>query len=207
MKQKGVLIVVSGFSGAGKGTIVKRIVSESDQYALSISMTTREPRPGEVDGKDYFFVTKERFEEAISNGELIEYANYVGNYYGTPRKYVDERIEEGKDVILEIEMQGAIQVKTRFPEAVLVFVTPPNASTLKERLLKRGTETEEVVNKRMRRAYEESSFIGRYDYLLVNDDLDKCVKDLHILIDASHHAPNCSAELLKKINEELEEYK
>lgn len=206
MAEKGVLIVVSGFSGAGKGTIVKKIIEENDNYALSISMTTREPREGEVEGVSYFFVSKERFEDAISNGELVEYANYVGNYYGTPKKYVEQMIESGKDVILEIEMQGAMQVKTRFPEAVLVFVTPPNADELKRRLMSRGTESEEVVNKRMKRAYEESAFVDRYDYLLVNDDLDKCVKELHMLIEASHHAPNCSAGLLKSINEQLKIY-
>ena len=206
MAERGVLIVVSGFSGAGKGTIVKKIIEESDNYALSISMTTREPREGEVEGVSYFFVSKERFEEAISNGELVEYANYVGNYYGTPKKNVEDMLEQGKDVILEIEMQGAMQVKTRFPDAVLVFVTPPNADELKRRLMSRGTESEEVVNKRMRRAYEESAFVDRYDYLLVNDDLEKCVKDLHMLIEASHHAPNCSAGLLKSINEQLKIY-
>ena len=175
MAEKGVLIVVSGFSGAGKGTIVKRIVEENSNYALSISMTTREPREGEVEGKSYFFVSKERFEEAISNGELVEYANYVGNYYGTPRAYVDRMISQGRDVILEIEMQGAIQVKTRFPDAVLIFVTPPDAEELKRRLMSRGTEDEATVNKRMHRAFEESAFVDRYDYLLINDDLDRCV--------------------------------
>ncbi|MBQ9333271.1 MAG: guanylate kinase [Lachnospiraceae bacterium] len=206
MAEKGVLIVVSGFSGAGKGTIVKKIVSESPELSLSISMTTREPREGEVDGKSYFFVSKERFEEAISNGELLEFATFVGNYYGTPRKYVEEMISQGKDVILEIEMQGAIQVKTRFPEAILIFVTPPSAHELKRRLTERGTEDEATINKRMHRAYEESEFIDRYDYLLVNDDLDKCVEELHGLIEASHHKPDCSSGLLKKINEELKEY-
>ncbi|MBQ8945711.1 MAG: guanylate kinase [Lachnospiraceae bacterium] len=206
MAEKGVLIVVSGFSGAGKGTIVKRIVEENSNYALSISMTTREPREGEVEGKSYFFVSKERFEEAISNGELVEYANYVGNYYGTPRAYVDRMISQGRDVILEIEMQGAIQVKTRFPDAVLIFVTPPDAEELKRRLMSRGTEDEATVNKRMHRAFEESAFVDRYDYLLINDDLDRCVEELHMLIEASHHVPGCSAGLLKKINEQLQIY-
>jgi len=206
MAEKGVLIVVSGFSGAGKGTIVKKIVSESPELSLSISMTTREPREGETEGKSYFFVSKERFEEAISNGELLEFATFVGNYYGTPRKYVDDMLAQGKDVILEIEMQGAIQVKTRFPEAILIFVTPPSAHELKRRLTERGTEDEATINKRMHRAYEESAFIDRYDYLLVNDDLDKCVEELHGLIEASHHKPACNSGLLKKINEELQEY-
>ncbi len=206
MAEKGVLIVVSGFSGAGKGTIVKRITGENPNYALSISMTTREPREGEVEGKSYFFVSKERFEEAISNGELLEFATFVGNYYGTPRKYVEEMISQGKDVILEIEMQGAIQVKTRFPDAILIFVTPPSADELKRRLMERGTEDEATINKRMHRAYEESAFVDRYDYLLVNDDLDKCVEELHVLIEASHHKPGCSSGLLKKIHEELTIY-
>ena len=206
MAEKGVLIVVSGFSGAGKGTIVKRIVGDDPNLSLSISMTTREPREGEEEGVSYFFVSKERFEEAISNGELLEFATFVGNYYGTPRKYVEEMLSQGRDVILEIEMQGAIQIKTRYPDAVLVFVTPPSAEELKRRLMSRGTEDEATINKRMRRAYEESSFVDRYDYLLVNDDLDKCVEDLHMLIEASHHDPQCSSGLLKKINEELKEY-
>lgn len=206
MAEKGVLIVVSGFSGAGKGTIVKKLFSGENNYALSISMTTRAPREGEIEGKSYFFVTKERFEEAISNGELLEFATFVGNYYGTPRKYVEEMLSQGRDVILEIEMQGAIQVKTRFPDAVLVFVTPPSAEELKRRLTARGTEDEATINKRMHRAYEESAFVDRYDYLLVNDDLDKCVEELNMLIEASHHAPHCSAGLLKKINEELKIY-
>ena len=206
MAEKGVLIVVSGFSGAGKGTIVKKIVSENPELSLSISMTTREPREGEIEGQSYFFVSKERFEEAISNGELLEFATFVGNYYGTPRGYVDDMLSRGKDVILEIEMQGAIQVKTRFPEAILIFVTPPSAHELKRRLTERGTEDEATISKRMHRAYEESAFIDRYDYLLVNDDLDKCVEELKGLIEASHHKPECNSGLLKKINEELQEY-
>lgn len=206
MAEKGVLIVVSGFSGAGKGTIVKEIVKKSPDYALSISMTTRDKRDYEVEGTDYFFVSKERFEQAISNGELIEYANYVGNYYGTPRKYVDQMIKSGKDVILEIEMQGALQVKSRFPEAVLVFVTPPEASILLDRLTKRGTESKEAIANRMRRAFDESSFIERYDYVLVNDDLDRCVTELAMLIDASHHSPKCNEEFINRIHDELRVY-
>lgn len=208
MAETGVLIVVSGFSGAGKGTIVKKLMEEKEErnYELSISMTTREPRVGEVDGKSYFFVTKERFEEAISKGELLEFASWVGHYYGTPREFVDKKLREGKDVILEIEMQGAIQVKTRFPDAVLIFVTPPSAEELKRRLTSRGTESEEVIQERMHRAYEESAFVDRYDYLLLNDDLDKCVADLNTIIEATHHVPGCSSGLLKKINKELEIY-
>lgn len=203
MVRKGVLIVISGFSGAGKGTIVKRIVKELENLSLSISMTTRAPREGETDGKDYFFVTKEEFEKAISEDALIEHANYVGNYYGTPKKYVENELSLGHDVILEIEIQGALQIKEKYKDAVLVFVTPPSATVLKNRLVSRGTETDEVINNRMKRAYEESDFIEKYDYLLINDDLEKCVENMKNLIDAFHHAPACNEEFTKQFKEDL----
>lgn len=206
MADRGILIVVSGFSGAGKGTIVRKLVSENEKISLSISMTTRNPREGEVNGRDYFFVTKEEFEEAINNGDMIEYASYVGNYYGTPKKYVNDMLMKGHDVILEIETQGAAQVKNRFPEAVTVFVTPPSADVLFNRLSARGTETEEVVLKRMKRAYEETAFIDGYDFLLVNDDLDTCVEELKNIIKASHHAPSSNGVFLKGIHKQLEKY-
>lgn len=207
MKRKGALIVISGFSGAGKGTLVKRIVNECDNLSLSISMTTRSPREGEVNGREYFFVTKEEFEAAIKEDALIEHANYVGNYYGTPKKYVEEQLNEGKDVILEIEIQGALQIKEKFNDAVLVFVTPPSAEVLRNRLVSRGTETIEVINNRMKRAYEESDFIEKYDYLLINDDLDICVDRMKNLIDAFHHAPSCNEEFTKQFKEDLKAFK
>ena len=173
MKRRGILIVVSGFAGSGKGTLMKELLAQFDNYALSISATTRKPRGTEVHGVGYFFKTTEEFEKMIAQDELIEYANYVGNYYGTPKAYVEEQLENGKDVILEIEIQGALKVKEQFPETLLLFVTPPNAKILKERLVGRGTETMEVIEKRMRRAAEEAEGIPAYDYILIKDDLDE----------------------------------
>lgn len=207
MSERGALIVVSGFAGAGKGSVVKQIVSKYPNYALSISMTTRSPRPGEVDGREYFFVTKDEFEEAISDRKLLEYANYVGNYYGTPKEYVEEQLNLGKDVILEIEIQGALQVKSRFPDAVLMFVTPPSAQELYKRLTGRATETQAIIDKRMSRAFEESKIMDRYDYLLINDNLDECVETLHSLIEAAHHAPSCNIGFIENIGKELEAFK
>ena len=174
--KKGILVVVSGFSGSGKGTIMKKLMSEhGEDYALSISATTRAPRPGEEHGREYFFLTTEEFEAMIARDELVEYAKYVSNYYGTPRAYVEEQLEAGKNVILEIEIQGALKIKEKFPETVLMFITAPSAEVLKERLVGRGTETQEVIDARMSRAYEESLGVEKYDYLVVNDDLDACV--------------------------------
>ena len=157
MNKKGILIVVSGFSGSGKGTLMKELLSRyPDTYALSISATTRSPREGEAHGREYFFISKDEFEKMIAKGELIEYARYVENYYGTPREYVERKLEEGKDVILEIEIQGALKVKKSFPDTLLLFVTPPSAAELKERLVGRGTETMDVIKSRLDRACEEA---------------------------------------------------
>jgi guanylate kinase len=175
MKDKGILIVVSGFSGAGKGTLMKRLLSDYDNYALSISMTTRKPRDGEVHGREYFFTDKENFEKTIAENGLIEYATYCDNYYGTPREYVEKQLLAGKDVVLEIEIQGALKIKEKFPESLLLFVTPPSAKELERRLVGRGTETKDVIAKRLARAVEESEGIEAYDYIVVNDDLDECV--------------------------------
>jgi guanylate kinase len=182
MKDRGILIIVSGFSGAGKGTVMKKLMSEYDNYALSISATTRSPRPGEQDGREYFFKTVEEFETMIENNQLIEYAKYVGNYYGTPKEYVEKMLDEGKDVILEIEIQGALKVKEKFPDTLLLFVTPPTVEELRKRLIGRGTETMEVIEGRMRRAVEESDGMDKYDYLIVNDDLQTCVEEMHQII-------------------------
>ena len=201
---KGILMVISGFSGAGKGTIVKKLVSTHDNYALSISMTTRSPREGEREGVEYFFTDKEHFEETIANNGLIEYACYCGNYYGTPKAYVEEQLNAGKDVILEIEIQGALKVKEQFPESLLLFVTPPSAKELEKRLVGRGTETAEVIAKRLSRASEESEGIEAYDYIVVNDDLDVCVEEIHTLVDAARRAPIRRAAFIKEIREELQ---
>jgi guanylate kinase len=181
--EKGILVVISGFSGSGKGTLMKKLIEEyGADYALSVSATTRDPRPGEVDGKDYFFVTKDRFEEMIQNDALVEYAQYVENYYGTPKQYVLDQLDAGKNVILEIEIQGAQKIRQQFPQTRLLFVSAPDAETLKNRLIGRGTESEEVIFKRLSRAVEESRGMEEYDYLVINDDLEECTKKLHSII-------------------------
>lgn len=183
MNKKGILVVISGFSGAGKGTVIKKLMREYDgSYALSISATTRAPRPKEKHGVDYFFVTKEEFESMIEKDELVEYAQYVSNYYGTPRKYVEEQLLAGKNVILEIEIQGALKIKEKFPETTLLFLTAPSAKELQKRLIGRGTESQEVVDARLSRAYEESLGVENYDYIVVNDELEECVNCINTII-------------------------
>lgn len=204
MKRKGILIVVSGFSGAGKGTLMKKLVQEYDNYALSISMTTRLPREGEQDGREYYFVSREQFEAAISKDGLVEYANYLDNYYGTPVEYVEKQLSEGKDVVLEIEIQGALKVKQKFPSALLLFVMPPSVAELKKRLEQRGTESLENIEKRLSRAREEAAGIESYEYIIINDDLDQCVRQLHSIITAAHAAPLRNREFIIKMREELE---
>ena len=203
MKRKGILVVVSGFSGAGKGTLMKRLLEEYDNYALSVSMTTRNPRQGEENGREYFFVSRDVFEQKIAEGGLIEHAQYCGNYYGTPKEYVESQLEQGKDVILEIEIQGALKVKEKFPEALLLFVTPPTVQELKKRLVGRGTETVEVIDARLSRAGEEAEGIEEYDYLVINDDLDTCVEQMHALIQGAHNAPVRNTEFIENIRTQL----
>ena len=203
MNHQGILVVVSGFSGAGKGTLMKELLKRYDNSALSISATTRAPREGETDGKEYFFVTKEQFEKMRDERKLIEYAQYVNNYYGTPKEYVEQKMAEGKDVILEIEIQGALKVKKRFPDALLLFVTPPSAEELRRRLVGRGTETLEVINARLARAAEEASGMEAYDYLLINDDLDRCVEEMHQLIQLQHRKTSYHLDFLSKMREDL----
>lgn len=203
MEHKGVLVVVSGFSGAGKGTLMKELVARYDNYALSVSMTTRQPRPGEVEGVSYFFVDKDTFEETIAQDGLVEYARYCDNYYGTPRKWVEEQLESGRDVILEIEIQGALKVKEKFPETLLLFVMPPSAKELERRLTGRGTETAEVIKSRMERAVQESEGIENYDYIIVNDKLDECVAQMHAIIAAAHRRPAQNKEFIDHLRQEL----
>ncbi|MDO4337879.1 MAG: guanylate kinase [Eubacteriales bacterium] len=202
MNHKGILVVVSGFSGAGKGTVMKALLNQYDNYALSVSVTTRQPRPGEEDGREYFFRTREEFERLIEEDALIEYAQYVGNYYGTPRSYVEQKLAEGKDVILEIEIQGAMKVKEKIPEALLVFVTPPSIEELKHRLVGRGTETPEVIASRLSRAGEEAEGMEAYEYLLINDDLDTCVRELHQIIQSEHSRSSRNPEFIDRLKAE-----
>ena len=199
----GLLIILSGFSGAGKGTLLKKLLNDYDDYAFSVSMTTRAPRPGEVDGKDYFFVTKEQFEETIAKDGLIEHATYCNNYYGTPKDYVNEQLKKGKSVILDIEVQGAMQVLEKFPDAVSVFICPPNAKIWLERLRNRGTETEEVIMGRVATAKKEIKYIDRYEFLLINDDLDEAASKLHKLIQSKRLATKNQPEFVATITEEI----
>lgn len=200
---RGILVVVSGFSGAGKGTIMKRITEKYDNYALSVSATTREPREGEKEGKSYFFVRKERFEEMIDEDELLEYAKYVEHYYGTPKKFVEDCLNQGKDVILEIEIQGALKIKKRYPESLLVFLAPPSAEELRKRLMGRKTEDEETIHKRLCRAIVEAEGVEAYDYILVNENVDTCTEKLHNLIRASHDRVEAHLDLIEEIRKDL----
>ena len=205
-KHRGILIVVSGFSGAGKGTLMKQLVRPYDNYALSVSMTTRSPRPGEEDGREYFFVSREEFERRIEEGGLIEYASYCGNYYGTPKEYVRKQLEKGRDVILEIEIQGALKVKEQFPTALLLFVMPPSVSELKKRLEGRGTESPEVIKRRLSRAGEEADGIENYDFIVINDKLEECVEQMHGLIAAAHKTPQRNSSFIREIRQELQAF-
>ena len=202
---KGILTVISGFSGAGKGTLVNGLLDKYKNYALSISATTRQPRPGEKDGVQYFFKSKNEFQDMIAEDAFIEYACYVEHYYGTPRAYVEEQLARGKDVILEIEVQGALEVKRKFHHALLLFVTPPSAEELEGRLVNRGTETPEVIRSRMARAAEEAHFMKDYDYIVVNDKLEECVEHIHGLIQMQHQASGHQTEFIEKIQKELRE--
>lgn len=203
MNKEGLLIVVSGFSGAGKGTVMKRLIEKYQSYALSISATTRAPREGEVNGREYFFKTVEEFKEMIAQDELIEYAQYVNNFYGTPKHYVEEQLKAGRNVILEIEIQGALKIKEKFPDAVLMFIVPPSAKTLKERLIGRGTESPDVVNARLKRAVEEAEGVEAYDYLVVNDDLETCVEDINEIILSEQKKVAKNLTLINNIKDEL----
>jgi guanylate kinase len=195
---KGKLIVISGFSGAGKGTVVKGLV-EKYGYSLSVSATTRAPREGEVDGREYYFKTEKDFRSLIDYNGFIEWAQYVDNFYGTPRKFVEDELDAGRDVILEIEVQGAMKVKKQYPDAVLIFICTKDAETLSERLHKRGTETEENIKKRIARAAEESESISEYEYIVINDELDECIDTVNSIIISKH----CRLEERKAFADEM----
>lgn len=187
MKEKGLLIVLSGPSGVGKGTVRKEIFSQPDvQFDYSISMTTRLPREGEVDGVDYFFKTREEFEQLISQGKLLEYAEFVGNYYGTPVDYVRETLDAGKDIFLEIEVQGARQVREKFPEGLFIFLAPPSLSELHSRIINRGTETDEVIKGRMEKARKEIEMMELYDYVVENDQVERACGRIQSIVVAEH---------------------
>lgn len=184
---KGKLLVISGLSAAGKGTIASELIKRNDNYVLSISATSRDKRHGEEDGIHYFFVSKEKFENMISNGELLEHAKYVDNYYGTPKKYVFDKLEEGINVILEIEMQGALQVKKIFNDAILVFFIPPSAKEQYKRLVSRGRENPEQIDERLKQTLIDANYANQYDYVLVNDTIEKSISDINDIIEGQYN--------------------
>ena len=206
MKEKGLLLVISGFSGAGKGTVVKRLLELHNDYALSISATTRSPREGEQNGREYFFKSTEEFESMIDNSELIEYAKYVSNYYGTPKAYVEEQLEAGKNVILEIEIQGALNIKKMYPDAVLLFIMPPSAEELERRLVGRGTEDEATIKARLQRASDEAKGVENYNYIVINVKLDDCVEAIHSIVNSEKRKAVNNMSLINNIKEELKAY-
>lgn len=201
IKEKGILYVLSGPSGVGKGTVRKALFEKDTHLQYSISMTTRKPREGEVDGIDYFFKSHDEFERLIRENKLLEWAEYVGNYYGTPIEYVEQTLEEGQDVFLEIEVQGAMQVKSVFPEAVFIFLIPPSLEELKNRILGRGTETEDLVNNRLSAAKVEIEMMNAYDYVVVNDQLNKTVERVEAIVQAEHCRRTRVEEQFRKLLE------
>jgi len=184
---QGLLLVVSGPSGAGKGTICNLMRKALPELAYSVSVTKRQPREGEVDGKDYFFKTVAQVKDMIFRGELLEYAQVYGNYYGTPKPYVQQLLNEGKDVLLEIDIQGALQIKKVFPDGVFIFVVPPSLEELRARIYKRGTDAEDVIEKRLRAATGELEYASEYDYIIVNDDAEKATKRVLTLMEAERY--------------------
>lgn len=204
LNRKGLLLVVSGPSGAGKGTICKALLNKNDQIKLSVSATTRKPRNGEVHGVNYFFIEKEEFTKMVDNGEFLEYAQIYDNFYGTPKAAIIECLEKGQDVILEIEMQGARQIKEVYPEGVFIFVLPPSLEELKSRIVGRGTETQEEIEKRFSCAFEEINQIVNYDYFIVNEDVEKSVNDVEaIILSEKNKVTRYKNNIIDKFKEEL----
>ena len=195
MSKKGLLVIISGPSGAGKGTIVSELIKDKS-YALSTSVTTREAREGEIEGVHYFFRDTKEFKKMIDKNELLEYAQFCENYYGTPMFYVEKKLEEGKNVILEIEVQGALQVKERYKDAILIFLTPPNINELRNRLEKRSTETTEKINMRMKRAKEEIKLINKYDYIVINNIVEEATKDINNIVTSEKMSAKRHSDLI-----------
>ncbi|MDY0405932.1 guanylate kinase [Virgibacillus sp. 179-BFC.A HS] len=201
IEEKGILFILSGPSGVGKGTVRKEIFNRKNNLKYSISMTTRKMRPGEKDGVDYFFKTKEEFQELIRQNKLLEYAKYVDNYYGTPREYVEDMLAAGHDVLLEIEVQGALQVKKNFPDGVFIFLLPPSLEELKNRIVRRGTETDSLVRNRLAEAKKEIRMMDNYDYAVLNDDIDRAVENVRTIIASEHLKRERVEKQYKKILE------
>ncbi|MED4812318.1 guanylate kinase [Bacillus atrophaeus] len=202
MKERGLLIVLSGPSGVGKGTVRQAIFSQEDtKFEYSISVTTRSPRAGETDGVDYFFKTRDEFEQMIANNKLLEWAEYVGNYYGTPVDYVEQTLQEGKDVFLEIEVQGALQVRNAFPEGLFIFLAPPSLSELKNRIVTRGTETDALIENRMKAAKAEIEMMDAYDYVVENDNIETACEKIKAIVLSEHLKRERIAPRYKKMLE------
>lgn len=196
------LIVMSGFSGAGKGTVVKELIKKYG-YKVSISATTRAPREGEVHGREYYFKETKEFQSMIENNGFIEWAQYVENFYGTPRKFVEDELQNGSNVILEIEVQGAMKIRKQYPEALLLFITTKDAQTLKERLVGRGTEDMETIQKRLSRAKDEAEEMLQYEYLIINDDLDECVEQVHQIVQSERSRVSNQQDFIEEMKENL----
>ncbi len=205
MNKRGVLLVISGPSGVGKGTIINRLFELDDNLYFSVSATTRQPRPGEIDGVHYSFKTREQFEQDIETGEMLEHAQFSGNYYGTPRSAVEKKLAQGKDVVLDIEIQGAGNVKKLMPEAVLIYILPPSIEELKHRLIGRNTEDEESLSKRFHTAYRELREAPElYDYFIVNDMVETAAMKIIDILEGERCSKNAMQDILKKILEEAE---
>jgi guanylate kinase len=202
-KKKGLLIVLSGPSGAGKGTICKALMEKEKDLKLSISATTRQPRSGEIEGKNYFFKSEEEFEKMIENDSFLEWAKVYGHYYGTPKDFVLKNLDEGNDVVLEIDIQGALKIKEKFPEGVFIFILPPSMEELKNRIKKRGTETEEEIIKRFKSAYEELNYVSRYNYVVINDSVEEAVEKIKAIIIAEKCRVDRNKDLYLEIKEGL----
>lgn len=202
MKEIGLLIVISGPSGAGKGTICKALLDKND-FWLSVSATTRQPREGEVHGKNYYFIDREEFLSRIKNNDFLEYAEVYGNFYGTPKSNVIEMLENGKDVILEIDIQGALKVKEVFPEGVFIFILPPSMEELKKRIIKRGSETPESLMTRFKSAYKEINYVSKYSYAVVNDTVEEAVKKIESIVIAERCRVDRMKDTILNSKEEL----
>lgn len=202
MKREGMLVIISGPSGSGKGTVVKELIKQ-DCFALSVSATTRSPRPGEMDGIHYYFYDKETFEKMKQQEELLEWAEFCGNYYGTPKKYVLKQMAEQKNVILEIEVQGALQIKKIYPDCILIFMIPPDAKELRKRLTERVTEDEQTIDRRMNRAIEEMEFIPQYDYIVINDTVKKAAEAIYSIVTAESMKSSRNLNLKQQFKGEI----
>lgn len=202
MNKEGILVIISGPSGSGKGTVVSELI-KTDHFSLSVSATTRKPRPYEKNGEHYYFYSQEEFEYMRDHGQLLEWAEFCDNYYGTPRIYVEKQLKQGENVILEIEVQGALQVKKIYPESILVFLIPPNLEELGRRLTNRGTEDKETINKRIHRALEEMEYVSQYDYIVINDTVEKAKNDIETIVSAESMKCNRNKKIKETFKGEI----